>query len=64
MNKYKITGSMSRKEIARHYNISDKAFNTRLKRHGLDFSGDRVLLPAQIERIIDVLGFWEIEMAV
>ncbi|MEI7584556.1 hypothetical protein [Runella sp.] len=63
MNKYKINGAMSRKEIALLYNISDKAFNARLKRHGLDFGNDRVLLPAQIERIIDVLGFWVIELA-
>lgn len=62
MIKLKITGSMSRKEIAKNYRISDKALNTRLRRHGLNFGNDRVLLPSQIQKIIDVLGFWEVEL--
>lgn len=62
MNTFKITGSMSRKEIAEKYNLSGKAFNSRLKRHGLQFGVDRVLLPAQIEKVIEALGYWEIEI--
>lgn len=53
---------MSRKEIAQNYKISGKAFNTRLRRHGLHFGDDRVLLPSQIEKIIEKLGFWELEV--
>lgn len=62
MKSYKFTGAMSRKEIAQKYNISGKALNTRLRRHGLHFGDDRVLLPAQIEKIISILGHWEVEV--
>lgn len=62
MYTYKINGSMSRKEIAAYYKISGKALNTRLRRHGLNFGDDRVLLPAQIEKIIGALGHWEVEV--
>jgi len=62
MTKYKITSSMTRKEIAQKFNISSKALSTRLKRHGLQFGEDRILLPAQIEQIIDRLGYWELEV--
>lgn len=60
MKNYTITGSMSRKELANKYGISGKAFNKRLKRHGIDFDNDRILLPSQIEKIIEVLGYWEL----
>jgi hypothetical protein len=62
MKTHKITGAMSRKEIAIRYKISGKALNTRLRRHGLHFGDDRVLLPAQIEKIVSALGFWELEV--
>ena len=53
---------MSRKELASLYNISGKAFSVRLRRHGLDFGDDRILLPAQIERVIGALGPWVVEL--
>ena len=50
----------NRKELAAMYRISGKLFAKRLKKHGLDFGSDRVLLPGQIIQIIENLGPWDI----
>lgn len=55
-----INGSMNRKEIASAYNISEKTLKARLKRVGLHFGSDRILLPDQIAQIVLKLGPWQV----
>lgn len=50
--------AQNRKALARLYNVSEKTFRQRLKRHGLDFGTDRVLFPTQVEKIVEKLGPW------
>lgn len=52
----------NRKELAAMYQISGKLLAKRLKKHGLDFGNDRVLLPSQIVQIIEKLGPWSIPL--
>ena len=54
--------SMSRKQLALEYGISDKTFTRRLKEHNLLFGSARVLLPDQVRQIIDALGPWTIKI--
>ena len=49
---------LNRNQLAVLYGVSDKTFRTMLRRHGLDFGTARLLLPKQIEQIIDAMGHW------
>lgn len=44
--------------MARLYGVCDKTFRKRLQRHGLDFGTDRVLFPAEVNKIVKKLGPW------
>lgn len=54
--------SMSRKQLAIAYGISDKTFRRRLIEHNISFGSARVLLPDQVRQIIDALGPWVVSL--
>ncbi len=55
-----ILTSQTRQQLARLYNISDKTFSRRIRRAGFDFGSDRLLLPVQVQQVVERLGPWQI----
>lgn len=60
MEPYKITGSMTRKELAAKYKVTEKTLRNRMKKYGLYSGHADVLFPAEVQKIITVLGYWEL----
>ena len=55
---YKVE-TLSKKELADKYNISEKTLKRRLRHSGLIFP-HRILLPAQVFKVIEKLGYWDV----